>query len=78
LIPGKQQLNTLARSSFLSLGLVLFITFFNQLVARMINQTTSWSYERETQVTTVFTYFYFFASLLILWGIWLGPASRSM
>jgi hypothetical protein len=80
-------------NTLISFGIVLTVAFFCQLVAIMIKRAINWhrehnkanlhrqpirfAIEQQGKIITFATYFYFLASLLILWGIWLGPTGRT-
>jgi hypothetical protein len=90
-IPATKRLTDVAQNALLSFSLILSVAFFCQLVAILIKRTIDWhrehnsanlhrqpirfAIERQEQLITLATYFYFIGSLLILGGIWLGPAS---
>jgi len=83
----------LAGNSLISFAIILTVAFFCQLVAMLIDRVINWHREHnkanlhrqpirfaikwQAQITAFATYFYFLASLLILWGIWLGPIEHT-
>ena len=89
LFPTGIQAHGLVDNTLISFGIVLTIAFFCQAVAIMIKQAINWhrehnkanlhrqpirfAIEQQEKIISFTTYFYFLGSLLILWGIWLGP-----
>jgi hypothetical protein len=76
-------------SALFSLLLILFTAFFIQLVARFANQAPGWQREqpkvilRNQPLNLLFTEalpmaFFFVGSLIILWGVWLGPIGHTL
>jgi hypothetical protein len=91
LMPDTKQLSPLAKDAALSILIILLVAFFCQLVAIGITRTIDWhrehnkanlhkqpfqfAVEHQAQLASLFTYFYFAASLLMSGGIWLGSAA---
>ena len=89
-IPATKQLNELAKNALTSFSIILFAAFFCQLIAILVKRVIDWhrennsanlhrqpirfAIERQEQLINFANYFYFASSLLVLWGIWLGPA----
>jgi hypothetical protein len=90
-IPATKQLTSLAQKALISFSIILLTAFICQLVAILIRRAIDWhrannsanlhrqpirfAIERQEQLITLATSFYFAGSLLILGGIWLDLAS---
>jgi hypothetical protein len=76
-------------SALFSILFILFTAFFIQLVARFANQAPGWQREQPKAILqnqpfhllfteALPTYLFFVGSLVILWGVWLGPTGRTL
>ncbi|MDO7886300.1 hypothetical protein [Hymenobacter cheonanensis] len=67
-------------STLFSVLLIFSIAFFIQLIARFANQVPGWHREQPKVILqeVLPTYFFFVISLLMLWGVWLGPTGRTL
>lgn len=92
LLADDEPRSSVAYSLLSSLQVILTVSFGSQLLALMLNRLLDWHHEHnranlhrqpikaaiegQGTINSISTYFYFFASLIILYGIWLGqPAT---